>query len=238
MRLLIVVVLLVAAWQSVADAQTVVSTPGIHELRLPGSERRYTLVLPTGYDGNTPVPLVVSLHYGGRVSPYYGRGLLQQLILPALGELGAIVVAPDNAANGWANETAEAHVLELVDYIEAHYNVDPRRTLLTGYSMGAAGTWYLAPRHPDRFAAAIPMAGRPPRDSAQLDWQTPTYAINSRADELIELEPAVAIVEALQTKGAPVRITVIDGVTHYQIPFYRPHLQAAIEWLREVWSRD
>lgn len=238
MRSLIVSALLVAAWQAAAHAQPVASAPGIHELSLPDSGRRYTLVLPAGYDAAVPAPLVVSLHYGGRVSPYYGRGLLQQLILPALGGLGAIVVAPDNAADGWANETAEAQVLEFVDYIEAHYNVDPRRTLLTGYSMGAAGTWYLAPRHPDRFAAAIPMAGRPPPGSAQLDWQTPTYVINSRADELIEIEPAAATVEALKAKGAPISMTIIDGVTHYQIPSYRPHLQAAMVWLEEVWSRD
>jgi len=230
--------LLLSCVAGTVGAQSPVSTPGMHALTLPGSERRFTLVIPAGYDGSEAVPLVMSLHYGGNVTPFYGRGLLEQLVEPVLEELGAIIVAPDSAANGWANPTAEAQVLELLEYVESNYNVDSNRTLLTGYSMGAMGTWYLAPRHPELFEAAIPMAGRPQADSTGLDWRTPTYVINSAADELIALEPTREAVEMLQAKGAPIQIAVIDaGITHYQIPRYRPYLEAAIPWIRDVWSR-
>ena len=74
------------------------TTPGYHELTLPDAGRRYTLVIPAGYTGQEAVPLVVSLHYGGGGTPFYGRGLLESLIEPALRELGAILVAPDSAA--------------------------------------------------------------------------------------------------------------------------------------------
>jgi predicted peptidase len=221
----------------IAAAQQAVTRPGTHELTLPGSERRYTLVIPRGYSGDEPVPLIMSLHFGGPVTPYIGRSLLEQLIEPALDELGAIIVAPDSAANGWANPTAERHVVELLEYIEANYNVDKARTLLTGYSMGGMGTWYLAPRRPDLFEAAIPMAGRPEAGSTGIDWQTPTYVINSRADELIPFERARSAVESLQARGAPIELVAIDGVTHFQIPRYRRYLRAAIPWIEDVWSR-
>ena len=219
-----------------APARAIVTEPGVHQLTLPGSERRYTLILPRGYGNEKAVPLVMALHYGGPVTPYIGRGLLEQLVAPALDELGAIMVAPDSAADGWANPTAEQHVLELLSYIEAHYNVDSSRTLLTGYSMGAMGTWYLAPRHPELFEAAIPMAGRPQTDSTALDWRTPTYVINSTADELIPIGPTRAAVEVLRARGAPIEIAVIDGTTHFQIPQYRRHLRAAIPWLTDAWA--
>ena len=78
------VVLLIGLWSPLAvNAQSVVDSgvtdPGIYQLTLPDSERRYTLAIPDGYTGQEPTPLIVSLHYGGRVTPFYGRGLVEFL---------------------------------------------------------------------------------------------------------------------------------------------------------------
>lgn len=237
MRILITAVIgIIAALGSVnAPAQSNITRDGTYELTLPGTERRYTLVIPRGYLRAESVPLVVSLHFGGRVTPWIGRSLLDQLIEPALRDLGAIIVAPDSAAGGWANPTAEQHVLELIEYIESNYKVDPERTLLTGYSMGGMGTWYLAPRHPDIFETAVPIAGRPQEDVTETEWQTPTLVLNSTADELIPIAPALETVEVLQAKGAPIEITVVEQITHFQIPRYREHLMNVIPWVEQVW---
>ena len=213
------------------------TTPGIHEMVLPGAGRRYTLAIPDGYTGQQPVPLIVSLHYGGTVTPFYGRGLVEALIAPALGSLGAIIVAPDSAAGNWANPTAEQHVLELLDYIEANYNIDTERTLITGYSMGGGGTWYLAPRHPDRFKAAIVMAGRPQADTTSVNWDTSLYVIHSTADQVVPFEDTQVAVEQLRDQGASTELVVLDGISHYEIPRYRAYLQSAIPWIEEAWTR-
>ena len=220
-----------------ALGQVLVSEPGTWELTLAGSGRRYTLVIPERYAEADTVPLIVSLHFGGPVTPYIGRSLIEQLIEPALDGLGAVIVAPDSAANGWTNPVAEQHVLELVDFIEANYRIDRSKTLLIGYSMGAAGTWYLAPRHADRFEAAIPIAGIP-HDTDPANWATPTYAINSTVDELIPIDEARSAVAQLQAGGAPVRIDVVRNITHFQIPRYRRHLRNAIPWIEQVWMQD
>ena len=140
--------------------------PGIHQQLLPPDNLRFSVAIPDGYESGRPVPLVLALHYGGTVTPFYGMGLLQGLVEPALRQLGAIIAAPDNVANGWSNPRSEANVLALLDAIQEDYSIDPGKTLLLGYSMGGMGTWYLAARHPERFKAAIPIAGRPvwPRD--------------------------------------------------------------------------
>src|SRR5262249_61315620 len=39
--------------------------------------------------------------------------------------------------------------------------VHPQQVFLTGHSMGAVGTWLIGFRHPERFAALAPLAGRP-----------------------------------------------------------------------------
>ena len=242
MRRMSAAVLLACLWSVCAvraqtDTSSSVTAPGIYEMTLPDVDRRYTLVIPDGYTGQEPVPLVVSLHYGGQVTPFYGRGLLDQLIEPVLRDLGAIMVAPDSAAGNWANPAAEQHVLELMNYIEAHYNIDPNKTLLTGYSMGAGGTWHIAPRHPERFKAALVMAGRPQSDSTAFDWKTPMYLIHSTADEISPLESTQTAVERLQEQGASIDLVVVDEITHYEIPRYRPHLRAAMPWIQEAWGQ-
>jgi predicted peptidase len=218
-------------------AQTNITRDGTYELTLPGTDRRYTLIIPRGYLTAESVPLVVSLHFGGRVTPWIGRSLLEQLIEPALRELGAVIVAPDSAANGWANPMAEQHVLELIEFIETNYKIDRERTLLTGYSMGGMGTWFLAPRHPEIFEAAIPIAGRPQEDVSDFDWRTPMLVLNSAADEVIPLEPARTAVAALQARGAPVEMRTVEQITHFQIPRYRAHLRETIDWIERVWRR-
>lgn len=224
-----------AAWAQ-QDQYPGIATPGYHQLTLPQAGRRYTLVIPEGYSGEEPVPLVVSLHYGGGVTPFYGRGLLQSLVEPALRELGAIFVAPDSAAGDWTNPLAEQHVLELVDYIEGQYNIDLDRTLLTGYSMGGRGTWYLAARYPDRFRAAVAIAGQPQPDSATMEWRTPLYVIHSAADQVISLGPTREVVEQLRARGVSVELAVVDNIGHSEVPRYRSLLVEAVPWIRQAWG--
>lgn len=236
-RAMLAAIAILAAGLAAAQERAMPVEAGIHELTLPGTDRRYTLSIPKNYSSREAVPLIVSLHYGGEVTPFFGRGLLEILVEPALRELDAIIVAPDAPAGGWANPDAERQVLALIDHIGASYEIDPDRTLLTGYSMGGMGTWYLAPRHPERFRAAIPMAGRPQDAADDFDWATPMYVLQGRADELIPLEPAEAFVAELRRRGAPVQIEVVNGVTHFEMARYRRHLRNAVPWVREMWAR-
>ena len=49
--------------------------------------------------------------------------------------------------------------MEVLDVASSMLGVDPRRTYLTGHSMGGHGTWHLGVTYPDRFAAIAPSAG-------------------------------------------------------------------------------
>ena len=224
------------AVQAQETAEEGITASGFQEMLLPGTNRRYTLVIPQGYSGEVAVPLVVSLHYGGRVTPFYGRGLLETLIEPALRELGAIFIAPDSAADDWANFQAEEHVIQLLDHVMELYSIDASKTLLTGYSMGGRGTWYLAARHQDRFKAALPIAGSPETDSGSIDWQIPLYVIHGALDRVIPLGPSQAVVNQLKSSGKPIEFIVLDGVSHYEIPQYGQHLAKAIPWVKEAWN--
>jgi predicted peptidase len=220
--------------------------PGIHEQVFTRRDRRYTIAIPAGYAEQQAAPLVLALHYAGPVTPFYGKGILVGLVEPALRELGAVIVAPDCQHETWANPSSELEIVELLAYLQDNYALDAHRTLVTGYSLGGAGAWYLAARNQSRFAAAIPMAGWPPPDSANLRsanlhsanvrWEIPLYVIHSRQDEVVPFEPTEQFARRLQAGGAAIECMWLQDATHYETGYYIEPLRATLPWIRKVWK--
>jgi predicted esterase len=55
-------------------------------------------------------------------------------------------------------ELSEKETLEVVDLIHQEYKIDDKRTYLMGHSMGGAGTYYLAVKYPEKWAAIAVLA--------------------------------------------------------------------------------
>lgn len=59
-----------------------------------------------------------------------------------------------------ANKFAgEVDLFEALDDVKKHYNIDERRVLVRGFSMGGAATWHIAAHFAGLWAAAAPGAG-------------------------------------------------------------------------------
>jgi len=212
--------------------------PGIHTLTYQERLQRYALSIPAGYSGDSPVPLVVALHWGGVVTPFYSQSFLEGLILPALSELGALIVAPDCQHSVWTNPHSESEVLALIEHLNKSFNIDTDQIALTGYSKGGMGVWYLAARNQETFSAAIPVAGMPQPDSLKVDWRIPLYVIHSWSDEVVPIHPTVGAVKELQGRGVAVELVTLEGLPHYQTDGYIPHLRQVVPWLWKVWMRQ
>jgi predicted peptidase len=214
-------------------------SPGVYmkAARMPsGTGVRYTISIPSGYDAATSVPLVVVLHYGGDVTAFYGRDMVDYFAAPALGELGAIIIAPDALEGGdWTTSRNEEAVVWLTKSALGSYAVDPDRVLITGYSMGGEGAWHIGGRNQDLFTAAIPVSGDPPRQS--VSWSIPVYVIHSRHDEILPLEKTKAAVEKLRSEGASIELYIVDGLTHYDTAAFVKPLRRTVPWLQAHWSK-
>ena len=210
--------------------------PGIHNQTLSRAGAppiRYAIVVPPGYSAAARVPLILSLHFGG--DPVgAGRSMLDILIQPALADLGAIIIAPDSLGGGWNTEQNEEAVQALLGAVLQSYSVDPRKVIVTGFSMGGSGTWYWANKFPERFSAAIPMAGRPVGDPST--WRVPIFAVHSQDDELVPIGPAQKQIDDLKRLGKNAEIVVVRGITHYQTDLYVDALRRAVPWLRNLWK--
>lgn len=68
-----------------------------------------------------------------------------------------IPLPPEGPPNGWYR--LEQDLLDILDHTSATLQTDPAKVYLTGLSYGGFGTWYIASKHPDRFAAIVPVVG-------------------------------------------------------------------------------
>jgi predicted peptidase len=231
--------LTICAAQGVEDSDSPLPTSGFHSLTLlrpDQPEIHYSILIPRGYSPSKPVPLVLALHFavpGGNAAGA-GRDLVQILVAPALGELSAIIVAPDSVRGDWSSPENETAVNALLDRVESGYAIDPKKIVVTGYSMGGAGAWHFGEKFPSRFSAVIPVAGRPPASSA--GWHLPVLAIHSRDDQVVPFAPTEARITELQKSGVNAKLIALTGITHFETYRFRDALRQAIPWLKEVWK--
>ena len=202
-----------------------------------GEEMLYAISLPAGYDGdsNDRRPLILALHPGGRAS-YYGSNFMRQIVEPALRGWGAVIVAPDVPTRSWANEDSEQAVLAFLNDVLENHAVDRARILVTGFSMGGRGTWYMATRHADLFTGAIPIAASRGDDSLDGLGAMPVYLIHSPDDEVVPYGPAEETALLLAERGHPVQMTRLTGASHNMMGDYVAPLRAAGEWMKEQWQ--
>ena len=216
-----------------------VLAPGLHSLKLPRAEEpeiSYAISIPSTYSPSTPVPLILALHFGVRGGDAAGAGgdLVRILTGPALVGAGAIIVAPDSVRGDWSSPENEKAVNALLDMVLAQYSIDKKKVAVTGYSMGGTGSWHIAEKFPERFSAAIPVAGRPPASAS--GWRLPVLAIHSRDDQVAPFDPTEARIAELQKAGVKAKLIPLAGITHYETHRFRDALRQAVPWLREVWK--
>jgi predicted peptidase len=154
-----------------------------------GQHLPYRVYVPTSWDANKSLPIVLFLHGAGANERTYldqADGLVRKLaeqhgyiVVSPLGfsPLGAFgnplrlpaVFGRDAAAAKQRAEITPARARELalseldvmtvLEIVTEEYGADRSRTYLAGHSMGSGGVWHLAARYPERWRAIAPMSG-------------------------------------------------------------------------------
>jgi predicted peptidase len=190
--------------------------------------------VPSNYDASHAWPVVLFLHGAGERGD---DGLLHTAvgIAPAIRlhpeRFAGVVVMPQAPRESfWGGPPGDA-ALAALDRTCAEFNVDPRRHYLTGLSMGGHGSWFLAYRYPERFAAALIICGfvgdRPNRPSmvpsgdgtpyqrmAARVKSVPIWIVHGEADAAVPVAESRAMADALGALGADVRYTELPGTDH------------------------
>jgi predicted peptidase len=212
--------------------------PGVHKqtAQVPGvGNLKYAIEIPAGYDGTTPVPLVLLLHYGydGATPDPYTGGDMIEAFRPGLRKLGAIVVAPDALGGDWTSSRNEQAAIWLTKSVMNSYAIDPKKVVITGFSMGGAGTWFIGSRHQNLFTAAIPVAAPV---AGGNDWKIPVYVIHSDKDAVVSYSGAKSHADAVKGKGTKLHFHTVHGIDHYNTGSYGGYVGDGVKWLQGEWQ--
>lgn len=177
----------------------------------------YLLHLPEAYDADPDRawPLVLFLHGAGE------RGSDLDLVttqgLPKLAAEGRefpfVLASPQcPAASQWVPEVTT--LAGLLDEVTAGFRIDPTRVYATGFSMGGFGTWSLAVRYPDRFAAIAPICGGLWSQGVDPLRTLPIWTFHGEDDDTVPISFTEDIVTALHALDANVRFTRYPSTAH------------------------
>ena len=204
----------------------------------------YRVYVPTAYQPSRPTALVVALHGLGatedsffdsyaRVTPKlaeeHGFLLVAPLGYRVDGFYGTALMGGGDAAARRRTEYSEKDVLEVLARMKAHYKVDESRIYLIGHSMGAIGTWALAAKYPDIWAALAPFSGMGSPLAAAKMKAIPQFVVHGDADPTVNVNGSRAMVAALKSVGATVTYVEVPGGNHTDVVV--PNLPKAFAFL-------
>lgn len=174
----------------------------------------YLLYLPKDYsESDKDFPLVLFLHGAGE------RGTDIEKVkthgLPKLINQGKdfpfIVVSPQCPDNIFWNIDI---LIALLNDVVAKYRVDTNRIYVTGLSMGGHGTWELAMRQTNRFAAIAPVCGWADTSKACSIAHIPIWVFHGAKDVVVPIAASEQMVDKLKSCGANVKFTVYPEANH------------------------
>lgn len=219
-----------------------------------GEELKYRLLKPVNYDSTKSYPLVLFLHGAGeRGSDNYSqlKWGAAHFAEPKFREwYPAFVVAPQvpkgeywstlrsvrdtsSFTQPMAEEASPPMRLTtaLLEQLQDKYAIDSNRLYVTGLSMGGFGTFDLIQRHPNKFAAAVPICGGGDLTRAFMLADMPLWVFHGTNDEVVLPEFSRAMVEAIRIAGGSPGYTEYPDEGHVGawVQAYRnPHLY---EWM-------
>ena len=190
--------------------------------RVDGTVQPYGLTIPDSYDGSRPVRLDIWQHGTNRTLNEVAFIKQQEANRPIAPEQDYIQLEPLGRTNVSYRWAGEADLFEALASVQQRYNIDPKRIVLRGFSMGGASSWHLGLHHPGRWAAIEAGAGYtetrrygkrenlPPHQEAMLHYydasdyalnafNTPTVGYGGEIDA--QLQASVNIREQLMREG-------------------------------------
>jgi len=129
-----------------------------------------------------------------------------------------------------------AFVIELIEHLRDTLPVDRDRIYLTGLSDGGIGTWAIAQRRPDLFAAIAPVAARAvnPDDAGRTLANVPAWIIVGGHDHA-QRRDAVEMMRSYRRHGGLYHYRVVPKFGH--VIWDQAYLDPAIyDWLGQ-WQR-
>lgn len=165
-------------------------------------------------------PLIIYLHGGSRrgtdLTKLYADGIPDQIYRGR--DFPFIIIAPQCPEHiRWSTDNWFENLYKEVN---DKFRIDTNRVYLTGFSLGGAGTWYIAAKYSNKFAAIAPMSGF----TSQMDYidinidrliDMPIWAFHGKIDIVVPFEETERIVKKLEGKNKDLKFSVEPKAGHW-----------------------
>jgi predicted peptidase len=192
-------------------------------------------------------PLLVFLHGAGergsdnKAQLTHGR----EMMLIAAQKYGAFVLVPQCPSGekwvdvDWGKREHQMPekpaqpmrlLAELIAKLQEQYTIDADRLYVMGLSMGGYGTWDMIQRHPEAFAAAVPICGGGDETQAQRIAKIPVWAFHGAKDAAVPVSRSRNMIKAIKAAGGEPKYTEYPDVDHFAwVPAFKdPEM---LKWL-------
>lgn len=205
---------------------------------------RYLSYTPKEYNTDTlkKWPLIIYLHGGSRrgtdLIKLYADGIPDQLYRGR--EFPFIIIAPQCPEHiRWSTDNWFENLFKEVN---DKYRIDTNRVYLTGFSLGGAGTWYIATKYPDKFAAIAPMSGFTSHmdfidNNIEMLINMPIWAFHGRIDIVVPFEETERIIKKLDGKNKDLKFSVEPEAGHWINWLVYPN-QELYDWFLKYYKRS
>ena len=173
----------------------------------------YLLHLPENYESRETWPLIVFLHGAGERGDNIAKVKVHgpPKLVESKPDFPFIVVSPQCPSGQRWNAP---DIMALIQHIKTKYPVDNERIYLTGLSMGGYGTWDIATKYPDDFAAIAPICGGGNPRFARRISHLPTWAFHGAKDTVVPISQSESMVNAMEAAGGKPRFTIYPTAGH------------------------
>ncbi len=193
----------------------------------------YRTYVPTSYTGAKAYPLIIALHgLGGTEDAFFDN---YEKKLPPLAESHGYIVASPlgyrvDGSYGWGLGTApadpntkrtqdfsEQDVMQVLARVRQMYKIDDSRIYLMGHSMGAIGTWKIAPKYPEIWAAIGMFSGSGAPGTLERIRTVPEIIVHGDADPTVPVNGSRMMVAKLKEMGTEFKYIEVPGGLHSDV---------------------
>jgi len=191
----------------------------------------YRLLKPLNYDPKKKYPLVVCLPYGGQPATDKIRQLEGAVAAQLLStdvnrkKYPAFIFVPNcPPGSGWGGipnyHSVDSLVYEAITALNKEPGIDTKRRYVTGLSRGGYGAWNFICKHPELFAAAIPVSGGGDPGLAPKALGVAVWAFHGTKDKNVPVNGSRDMIAAIKKAGGHPKYTEFPNEGHniwYQV---------------------
>lgn len=191
----------------------------------------FWLYQPDSVSADNPKPVIIFLHgaslCGNDMNRVRRYGTIDAIERGRA--IDAYVIAPQNPGGAWNPRK----VMNVLDWVMQHAQVDSTRVYVLGMSLGGYGTIDLAAAYPDRIAAAMAFCGGGTSTRLANLNKVPLWIVHGTADRAISISESDKVVSAMRSVKPQTPRLIYDrvpGMNHSQ-PARFFYLAESYDWL-------